>query len=457
MKLFSTVLESIAIRSICSSSKEVSAVLLGSLDPSFFHYEPCKAAFQRIHDVAKKRSITLGYTELLEDPGLDEEFRDLLRESDAQVIRSRKRTKKILEKLGEYRKARLLYFMAKGIIEKLKLPKVEVDALLDHVTNSLTAARTKEDISELVYSLGMNGNALDLIDQALSVEDEVFLKTGYHEIDDKNGGIPSVGVMLLAATTSGGKSTMLMNLLMNIYRINKISCANVSLEMNEKKLTRRMVSRMTQIPYWKFTKHRLSPEERAQSKKAWLRFHRFGEKNQCQFSIVCPTTSVSITSLLTLLKPYGHKVIGIDYISLLEGVDAQDQWRVLSSITREAKIFSAENNCLVILLAQLDSDDDRIRYAKGILEHVDAAWTWNYFKPEVRETKTLPIRQLKARDQELYPFELREAFETMTIDNMEGAAASSGESADGSGKPASKNDDIDLNTEIEVSYEAGQA
>ncbi len=454
MKLFSTALESIAIRSICNSNEKLSALLLGSLDESFFHYEPCKAAFQRIYNVAKKRSVILDYTELLEDPGLNEEYRDLLKDSDAKTLRSIKGAKRVLAKLGEYRKTRSMYSIAKHIIEKLKAPEVEVEELLNFVTNALTSARTKEDVSQLVYSLGKNGNGLELIDLALSVEDEVLLKTGYAEIDNKNGGIPSEGVMLLASTTSGGKSTMLMNLLMNIYRLNKVSCSNVSLEMNERKLTRRMVSRMTQIPYWKFTKQRLSEEERVQAKKAWRRFHRFGERNDCQFSIICPTHSVSITSLLTLLKPYGHKVIGIDYISLLEGVDAQDQWRVLSAITREAKIFSAENHCLVILLAQLDSDDDRIRYAKGILEHVDAAWTWNYYKPEVRETKTLPIRQLKARDQELYPFELRESFETMTIDNMEGATEAATD--DGGAKEASKKDDVDLAGEVEVGYDTGQ-
>lgn len=454
MKLFSTTLEQIAIRSICGTDDKIAAQLLGSLDESFFEYEPCKVAFQRVHSVAKKRSVILGYTELLEDPALNEDYRDILRDGDPRVCKSESKAKRLIDGLDKFRKARHLYSMAKGVIEELKKPEIDIDSLINTVSDTITVARSREEVAQLIHTLGKDGNAIDLVDDALSIEDESLFKTGFTEVDEKNGGIPSVGVMLLAATTSGGKSTMLMNMLMNIYRLNKVSVANVSLEMNERKLARRMLSRMTRIPYWKYVKKALSEDERLASRKAWRRFHRFGEKNECQHAIICPTHSVNITQLLSILRPYGYKVIGIDYISLLEGVDEKDQWKVLSSITREAKIFSAENKCLVILLAQLDADDDRIRYSKGILEHADAAWTWNYYKQEVRETKTIPIRQLKARDQELFPFELREDFPVMAVLNMdEEATDTTAETTTRSNADPG----IDLNAEPEMEYEAGQA
>lgn len=454
MKLFSTTLEQIAIRSICSSDEKVASILLGSLDDSFFHYEPCKAAFARIRSVAKKRSVILEYTELLEDPALNEEYRDLLRDGEVRRCRTEDKAQRLLKGLNKYRVGRMMYDMFKGGIESLKMEQVDIESLMNSVADVLTVARSKEDLVQLIHTLGKDGNALDLADEAMSVEDEILLKTGYKEIDDRNGGVPSEGVMLLASTTSGGKSTLLMNLLMNMYKINKVSVANVSLEMNKNKLARRMLSRMTRIPYWKYTKKALSKEERAVSRKAWRRFHNYGERYDCQHSIICPVHAVNITQLLTILRPYGHKVIGIDYISLLEGVDNKDQWRVLSSITREAKIFSAENKCLVILLAQLDADDDRIRYSKGILEHVDAAWSWNYFRQEVKETKTLPMRQLKARDAMLYPFELREDFETMSVLNMDEDASTNSSDP---GSSSSNSDKLDLSQEPEMTYEAGQA
>jgi hypothetical protein len=446
----------------------VQALLLGGLDDTFFQYEPCKAAYQRLHNVAKKRSVILGYTELLEDPALNEEYRDLLRESEVPACRTVDRAHRLIEALDKYRKTRALYYMAKDIIDELKKPEVEVDDLLDEVTNVLTTTRSRHELGNLVHSIGRDANAIDLVDDALSMEDEALLKCGFKDIDEKNGGVPSEGVMLLAATTSGGKSTLLMNMLTNMYRINKISVANVSLEMNERKITRRLLSSLTKIPYWKFVKKALSDEERAEAKRAWRKLHRYGEKYDAQYSFICPKRGVNITQLLTLVKPYGYKVIGIDYISLLDGIDEKDQWKALSAVVRQCKLFSGENNCLVILLAQLDSDDDRIRYSKGMLEHADAAWTWNYYKPEQRESKVLPIRQLKARDQELFPFELKELFEVMSVENMDGEEAVDGSSkeggevnvSNGSKRTSSRSKgehDLNLNDdEVEVDYEAGQ-
>lgn len=307
--------------------------------------------------------------------------------------------------------------MAKNVLDKLKETKVDVDGLLDEVTNSVARTRSRENVGEMILSVGKDATGLDLIDEAMSTEDDVLLKTGFKDFDEINGGLPAEGVLLLAATTSGGKSAVRMNLLKNMYLLNKVSCLTVSLEMNAKKETRRLLSSLTGIPYWKYTKQKLDVADRKASRRAWKKFHNHGVENDCSYALVCPTRGLTITSLLMLVKPYGYKVIAIDYISLLEGLSDDRQWQVLSEITRECKVFSAENHCLVVLLAQLDSDDDRVRYSKGITENVDSAWIWNYSKPEQRELGILPAKQLKARDGQLFPFDLIERFDIMSVFN----------------------------------------
>ena len=203
-----------------------------------------------------------------------------------------------------------------------------------------------------------------------------------------------------------------------------------------------MASSLTQIPLWKFLKKRLTKEERIQAKKRLREFHRFGEENQCKFSLLCPNSSINISQLLMMIKPYGYKAVAIDYVSLLEGVSADNQWMVLSDIVRECKIFSEETGCLVVLLAQLDSNDDRIRYSKGMLEHSDNCWVWNYSKPEQRELKTLPVKQLKARDQELFGFDLRESFETMSVFNPDDTVPESASERDDTDSRRSSDDPL---------------
>jgi replicative DNA helicase len=430
MKLFSQQLELRAIKSITQGSKAISkegyikeinldasSYLLASLDETYFHYEPAKAAYSRITNLIRKRSSIISYYDLLEDLSLNEEYRDILSEFTKKPVRDLPGAKSLVENLSKYRKARILYYSAKNVIDRLKSTELDVDKLLDDVSNRITEARTQSVDHDPVLVVGKDANALDLIDEALSVDDEILLKTGFSEFDRKNGGLPSEGVFLLAGTTSGGKSALRMNLLKNMYKLNRIDVATVSFEMNPKKETRRLLSSITDIPFWKFTKKALSRDEREQCHVSWKKFHKFGVKNDCRYAIMCPTRELTIDQTLMLMKPYGFKVIAIDYVSLLDGVDTDNQARILKSIIRVSKIFSGQNHCLIVILAQLDEDDNRIRYSKGMLEDADNSWIWNYTKPEDRDRHRLPIKQKKARDQELFDFELEEKFSHMQVLN----------------------------------------
>ena len=420
MKLFSTTLELQTLKSICDSKDaEAKSLLLASTNPDWFHYAPAKAAYERVRTVARKHSSILSYSELCDDPALSEEFRGILSEVSTKPVRSKHEATKLLKRLGDRKLLRDSYEMAKYVIETLKGDSVEVDKLVEYISVTSSSLQTGEALDDIIHTVGYEANAVDAVEDALSMEDEPTWKTGFDEIDIKNGGVFSEGVFIIAATTSGGKSAVLMNLLMNLYKLNKISVANISLEMNKNKNVRRMLSRMTRIPFWKFVKKQLSAEERAQARSAWKKFHRFGEKNKCKFTMVCPKRGITSDSAFALVRPFGYQVVGLDYAGLLEGVDDENQWRKLSAVVRQAKIFSGENKCLVIILAQLDSETENIRYSRGMLEHADGAWKWAYVKPEVRENHVLPISQIKWRDGELFGFELKEMFETMTVDNMD--------------------------------------
>lgn len=450
MKLFSSALELKAIRtmaisngvqddrgatSIRADSKALaSSLLLSTLNDSYFQYGPCKAAFRRLKKVAEKRSRVLDYDDLLEDSSLDEEFRDILREDKKKPAKTLEQAKDLLDQLDDYRKMRVAYSCAKEITERLKETKVDPAELLDMMAGKVSEARARENLQDKIVTFGKDGNVEGLLKEVLDPTDEPLLTTGFTEFDTRNGGLPAEGVFILAGTTSGGKSVIRMNLCEYMYYKNNKNVLSVSLEMNEKKEARRLASSLSRVPLWKFIKKQLSKDDRRAVKKAWRDFYDHGEKNDCRYSLFCPTRSLSSRDLFTLLGPYKFDVVAIDYVGLLEGVDEKDQWKTLSAIVRQAKIYSSENHCLVIVLAQLDSEDDRIRYSKGMLEHADACWTWNYSRPEQRELKEIPMQQRKARDQELFPFVLKEQFEIMRVTNPDGVAAnhSSGEDYDGS-------------------------
>lgn len=472
MKLFSQVAELSVIKTIASAGDknskqgvisktavDAASYLLASVDASHFHYAPALAAYERIMLMARKRAIVMRYSDLIEDLSINEEYRDILAEYRKKPVSGIANATALFDTLCKYRKARILYYAAKETLEQLKSTEIDVDKVLDDVANRITEARTQSSDTDLVLTVGKDANdeGLGLVDEALSEEDDILIKTGYSEFDRKNGGLPAEGVMLIAATSSGGKSTLRMNLLSNIYKLNMIDVSTISFEQNAKKETRRHLSFLTGIPFWKFTRKALSAEEKKQCRIAWKKFHRYGEKHGCKYALMCPTRGLTMAQTLMLVRPYGFKVIAIDYISLLDGVEEGKEAMVLKAIVREAKIFSGHNKCLIILLAQLDSDTSNIRYSRGMLEDSDNVWIWNYTAAEDRDRHRLPVKQKKARDGELFDFELEERFDVMQILNPEEEIEAALQAAKQSGnyKPSrqsSKSEGLDPLQTDEVSY-----
>ena len=396
----------------------IRSTLLGRLDKSHFHFPPCIAAYNRISTIARKRTELIDIEDLLDDPSLEEDFRDLIRDSDVKPCKNNKQIRLLIERLNEYRKIRIVYDIANDAIDKLDSDNVDIEKLLNRITEKIVSANSDTYEDEKIISHGANNNSEDVVHDTLNTVSEVLLKTGFTEFDNKAGGLPEEGVMIIAATTSGGKSAVLMNLLINLYLLCKKKVVRLSLEMGDRQETQRLLSNISGIPLWKFKQNKLSMKEKKLIKAKHAEFVAFGVKNKCSYNTWSPKRPMQFDEAMRWIKPYQFEVVGVDYISLFEGVDVDNQWRILSGIAAQGKRYSRINKCLVILLCQLDDDTDKLRYSKGVKEHADVMWRWNYSKDEQRELRTLPIKQDKCRDGELFPFELAERFDIMRVENI---------------------------------------
>lgn len=236
-------------------------------------------------------------------------------------------------------------------------------------------------------------------------------------------------------------SVLAMQLCKNIYLNSTVKkprqICRVSFEMGEHQETTRLMSNLTGIKLFKFKQNKLTLQEKRKVKETYTKFIEHGKTTGSQFDTVCPTRGMKIEEVFLMLKPYGYNIIAIDYVSLLEGVDEDNQWRMLSAVVRQAKIYSRNTKTLVIVLAQLDTDTDKIRYSRGMKEHADVLWTWNYTKPEQRDMHVIPMKCEKYRDGELFTFPLSERFDIMQINNPSGEGA----------EYASSSKDVDLSTD----------
>ncbi len=395
--------------------------MLSSVVEDTFGYPPCRQAYLRIMKTFRTKTKLMEMYELVHDLQLEVDYREIIANSDVEPCASKTQIEKLLHTLDNYRKLRLLYEACKSGLDALKKDKINIDKLLNDTANSLAKARSKSDLENDMIIMGKGSNSSELIRKILFEDRDPLLKTGFKMYDDVNGGLPRCGVMIVAATTSGGKSVMLMNLSKQIHMLNQVDVCRVSLEMSVDQEINRLASNLSAIEFKKFRRGLLSDKEKHAAAKKIRMFEDASAANGTRHVVICPTYAVSMDDILMTLKPYRFDVIGIDYISLLEGVDSDNQWRVMGNITAQAKRYSRETKSLVIILAQLDEASEKVRYSKAIKENADVVWTWSYeANSEARASRQAEIAVSKERDGDRFKFPLGERFDVMRFENVEG-------------------------------------
>lgn len=422
----------------------IRSTLLGKLASDHFYNAPTLAAFNRIDTLAKKRFEIVDLNSLTADPVIDEDLRDILKSQvrKEKSCKNKKQINNLLDVLERYRKIRAVYGIAKDSFAELEKSEVDIDSLLNKVTEAVSRANASLAEDQFFLNFGVNDSSAGIVDAVINRKVSPRIKTGYVEYDKRNGGLPEHGVFIISATTSGGKSVLAMNLAVRLYRKGKKSVCRISLEMDEEQETRRMASHLTKIPFNKFKENKLSMADKANVKKAFEEFSAWGLKHGIAYTTISPTRAVTINDVFRMIKAFSYQIVMIDYIGLLAGMDSESQWFQLSEVAAVSKRFSREGGkCLVVILAQLDDTTDKLRYSKGIKEHADTMWQWNYTKPEQRDVRILPIRVEKDRDGEVFNFDLAERYDIMSAENMPDSAVDySEEDDDASSKKSGKKD-----------------
>ncbi len=367
MKLFNTHSELRALKTICDGDQKYGGRLLALLSDDHFYYEPAKAAIHRIRVLVKSTGNMPSYSDLCADPTIDEDYRKLLVKSKESSIKSSSLMQGLLDTLNKYHKLRSLYFMSESMFNKLQKEKVDIESALEDVTNTVTQLRVKSDISQSIYHTGINNNSTSLVKNLLSKCKPNYVPTGFSAFDTRNGGIMYGSLFVIGGSTGGGKSTLALNLLKNMSLAGE-DVAYVPLEMTSEESMARLISTLSQVPLIKIIKKQLTDNERKKIISSYKQYIDKLKKLECRYTIFSPEEDMTAEDILMILKPYGYRVIIIDYIGLLKGVDGDDSWQQLGKVARFCKIWAKNNNMVVVLLAQV-SEEGKIRYARSIAEH----------------------------------------------------------------------------------------
>lgn len=422
MELFSFNLELRALRSLTDPATQAQKrmVLLAKLSDGHFSNDITQHAFKRLRKIAGSGDELPDWEDLVEDPRLSEEVKDTLREETTSTTPiPAAKYKAMLTKLTKYKSRRDLKNLASMIAKSLDSDDTESfdeDVIRNRAAEMLSDVGRTSTNSAKFYGLGAGskGSGLKLARSVLDSPKEILYKTGFSDYDDKNGGLPTAGVVLMAGTTSAGKSTVSMNMGIEMAALNGIRVDRITLEMTREMEIKRTMSMVSGVEFSKIKQGSLTQKERARIMTSMEEMNAELESVGGSYNFVAPPAGMSMDDVLHLADATGSHVSIIDYLGLLNDISMENQAAALSEAVRKAKIHANNTGRLYILLVQLDSDTGKIRYSRGMQEHCDVALTWSYVDPEVRALHSLPITVAKARDGELFDFEVPEEFAYMS-------------------------------------------
>jgi replicative DNA helicase len=204
-KLFNTRSETIALRSLCSRDPVVSGYIMSHLDDTYFYNDESIEVLQRIQSIFNRTGSMPAFNILVEDIKLSETAREYLAEAESPV-KDITQAEHLVRSLGELRKTRMFYLLARDVLDTLEKSKVDVDKLTDLVSKRIShihAARTGE--ADIVH-FGKDSNAWDLVkEQLYNDEHNSVIPTGFRTWDDLNGGMIRGSLCLIGGTSGGGK------------------------------------------------------------------------------------------------------------------------------------------------------------------------------------------------------------------------------------------------------------
>ncbi len=365
VKIFSARAELTVLRGLFHLDRTVSGTIIASVDESYFYREEGQEIFNLAKTILNEEGKLPKYKIFLDDPDLSDNAKEYLRESQ-HLLQDQEDAKRAVRVLNKYRKRRGLHSIAHTIDQALQDPKTKIPQLEEDISQALVQVKSVKSQKDAFLIFGKNNNSNEFIEDLLYGEDnDSIIPTGWRTFDDRNGGLGRGSLVTVGANSGGGKSQFAVSLAKNIASMG-YKVLIVPLEMSKKEMSSRLVANVAQEDSLNITLKRVEDPDKVYRKyKNWVKKLK-AKKGQLLF--FKPEADLTIDEIFASISSYAVDVVIIDYISLLKGVDGDDQWRQLGAACRYAKINAELANRVNIMLCQV-SDEGKIRYAGAIREH----------------------------------------------------------------------------------------
>jgi replicative DNA helicase len=412
MKLHDSVAEMQIIKTVCDTKDKVKrAFILKKLKPKSFGEESARKIYERLLILTQNAKDIPSSKVLAVDDSLDDASKALIANPAHQELDTAADIERSIEIIEGHHKSRMLFEVLGASLDKMRNERPDMPALLSELDDVMQKCAPEDSEEEIEHYNKANAKEIcreverDLAEK--SPED--FLPTGLHDFDKRTGGLRRKNVLVIASVPGGGKSTLALQIARNQYMMGFNVCY-VSIEMDKIELRYRLLSSTSQINHGNINLKRLNKK---QIKHVGNEFYKFltdvaGEKEN-NLSVFCPREEKSINDIVRDVRHMECDCIIIDYIGLLKDNSKQQLHEALGEHAKQAKIAANKLNCVMIILAQYDSEGNKIKYSKAVEAHANFIWAWDHGEKE-KESGIIKVRQLKARSAEEYDFHLLKDF-----------------------------------------------
>ena len=251
----------------------------------------------------------------------------------------------------------------KAMLRRLSTAASEITGLVQEQVG--TPAEILEAAERKIYALRMGENR-DSLEHIGTVLYKVFdrlnelaasdsaipgLSTGLRDLDTKINGLNKSDLLLIAARPAMGKSSLALNIGVNVAKKYKKTVAVFNLEMSREQLAMRLLSGEAFVDSAKMQTGKLEDEEWTKLAMASAALSQTDIRIDDNPSI----TVAEMNAMLRRVEDLG--LVVIDYLQLMTGSGygkaSENRVQVVGDISRSLKIMAKELNVPVICLSQL--------------------------------------------------------------------------------------------------------
>nr|YP_009315628.1 Replication helicase subunit [Liagora brachyclada]SCW24286.1 Replication helicase subunit [Liagora brachyclada] len=208
--------------------------------------------------------------------------------------------------------------------------------------------RIKDNASSILANLLLN------LRSDYQLHENKHLLSGFHELDNMNNGFHEGDLIVIAGRPSMGKTSLSLNIALNILTQQKQSICIFSLEMSREQILHKLLSTLAKIPVSKLQLGHINTTD-------WEKIQRAANQLVESQIHINDNANLSLNNLVTTAKKLKSdypklQLIIIDYLQLIQFSNNSLSSRAeeLSTITRSLKVLAKELCLPIIVLSQLN-------------------------------------------------------------------------------------------------------